>query len=183
MLSVAVGFQMLPSVLKGSKPAIPGEALPVVLSPDAAPAPSRISGDGDMLVVTGVGDPELQIEETGFHPALALVFSAEESQSPALEGAVPTACHGSGVGGSGATLVALLLSHKLSWDTTGISKPGHCSPVKGTKYTLVFSRSTSFQGQIAKFYISVFLKCLYDLCAQQMPSRRRILSCYSNFLW
>lgn len=138
VLSVAVGFQILPSVLKGSKPAIPGEAVPVVLSPDAAPAPSRISGDGDMLVVTGVGDPELQIEETGFQLALALalVFSAEESQSPALEGAVPTACHGSGVGGSGVTLAALLVSHKLSWDTTGISKPGHCSPIKDKKQIL-----------------------------------------------
>ena len=132
--SVAVGFQILPSVLKGSNPAIPGEAFPVVFSADAAPVTSSISGEDEMLVVTGVGDPELQIEETGFHPelALAFVFSGGESQSPAPEGAVPTACHGSGAGGRAPTFGVLVVSHKLSWDTTGMSKPGHCSPANMT---------------------------------------------------
>ena len=119
---------MLPSVSNGSKPVIPGEALPVVLSPDAAPFPSSIWGDGEILVVTGVGDPELQMEDTGFQPVPALLVRGVASHSPPPEGAVPTTCHGSGVGGMGATPVELFVSHKLSCETTGMSNPGHCSP-------------------------------------------------------
>lgn len=122
---------MLPRVLNGSKLAVTtGEALLTVSSlPDAA-APSRISVEGVMLVVAGVAEPELQMEETGFQLLVEVVLSADASHRPPAEGAVPTACHGSAAGGNGDMLLGLLVSHRLSWDTIGMSNPGHCSPAK-----------------------------------------------------
>ncbi len=120
---------MLPRVLKGSNPVMPGDVFPTAPSLAEAPETSRMSGDPAIAVfATGDVDPPVfQMDDTGFQALLVFVLIGVASQSPG-DGAEPTACHGSGAG-SGLTLFGLLVSHRLSWaGTTGISNPGHCSP-------------------------------------------------------
>ncbi len=158
--SVDVGFQMLLSVLNGSNSVMaegPGEDV-AVGSGTPGDASSISAGDGDGTpgdaappgLPADVGgiqieDTELQVDDGPIIGGGA-ADEAASVHSPAvlLDGVVPTACHGSGAGGVGSpptppTAAVLLASQRLSCGTTGMSKPGHCSPVNVATFQVVSS--------------------------------------------